>query len=339
MPTDASYNRTFTASSRSAGSGSHSVWDTEGKTLHIDAAPAFGGEGKGASPLANFLASVASCQQVTANVVLKQDATLQGKSIDKWEWKQVEGSFNSEQLETGIEADHLTWTKVIFESVIESSTLSQADINNLIAQTERGCPLTTSLIKAGATVINDWHLPGQHSDRVQKSSDEEKRADNSVQSNPAYERTFSTASQVAGKGTHSIWNTEGKTLHIDAAPAFGGEGKGASPLSNFLASVAGCQQVTANAVLKSDNRLEGKSFTSFEWKNVTGSFNSKQLEKGTEEESITWDRVDFIAELKSETLTQADIDLLVQEVERRCPLTGMLIKGGSHVNNDWKLVK
>jgi len=153
-----SFDRKFEVKTTTAGIGTHSQWAVDGRVVDIDAAKAFGGNGEGVGPLPTILTSLASCQQVTANVILNTDPTFtkNNKKIDSIDWISVSGEFNSEVLEKGVTSEEpATWKRVVLQANVKSN-LNAAELSHLIKETERRCPLTALFVKAGTEVKNEW---------------------------------------------------------------------------------------------------------------------------------------------------------------------------------------
>ena len=118
--------------------------------IETDAYPAFGGQDAHPSPLAYTLASLSSCNQVTAQIVAKE----LGITIDAVTFDVVAG-FDPTTMTTGKEGPDATFQDLrITAEVTTGATADQFD--RLRDEVARRCPVSVLFARAGVKITNDW---------------------------------------------------------------------------------------------------------------------------------------------------------------------------------------
>lgn len=118
--------------------------------IHTDAYPAFGGRDEHPSPLAYTLASLSSCNQVTAQIVAKElGITVDAVRID------VAADFDPTTMTTGRDTPDATFQNLrITAEVTTDATADQFD--RLRDEVARRCPVSVLFTRAGVAITNDW---------------------------------------------------------------------------------------------------------------------------------------------------------------------------------------
>lgn len=118
--------------------------------IETDAYPAFGGQDAHPSPLAYTLASVSSCNQVTAQIVAKE----LGISIGTCRFD-VSADFNPTTMTTGRDSDDATFQNLRINA--EITTDAPADqFDRLRDEVARRCPVSVLFARAGVQITNEW---------------------------------------------------------------------------------------------------------------------------------------------------------------------------------------
>ena len=124
-----------------------------GHVIRSDAYEAFGGADEFPSPLAYTLASLATCNQVTASIVARE----RGLAISSYAFT-VDGDFDPTVMTTGRTADDAhsdTFTAVrLTAAVVTDATAEQVEA--LGAEVERRCPVSALFRRAGTTLSSSW---------------------------------------------------------------------------------------------------------------------------------------------------------------------------------------
>ncbi|SDO24937.1 OsmC family protein [Alkalicoccus daliensis] len=124
----------------------------------------------------------------------------------------------------------------------------------------------------------------------------------------------------------------GHSITIDEPESMGGENKGPDPLSNMLASLAGCENVVANMVAKEmDFDLRGITFS------VHGELDPRGL-MGTADVRPYFQKVSIEAKLETDE-SEERIQELKEKTDARCPVYTTLEAAGVALSSDWKGVK
>jgi putative redox protein len=132
-------------------SGTGVAQDVEagGHRFATDAYPAFGGKDEAPSPLFYALASLSSCNQVTAALVAKD----LGVSLGAWSFEVV-GDLDTAVLVAG-EEGNANFDKVTVRATVETDA-DQAQFARLVSETERRCPVTQLFKRSGTEFDNQW---------------------------------------------------------------------------------------------------------------------------------------------------------------------------------------
>lgn len=124
-----------------------------GHVIRSDAYEAFGGADEFPSPLAYTLASLATCNQVTASIVARE----LGISVDDYAFT-VDGDFDPTVMTSGAAADDAhsdTFTAVRLTAVVTTDA-RQDQVETLGAEVERRCPVSALFRRAGTTLTSTW---------------------------------------------------------------------------------------------------------------------------------------------------------------------------------------
>ena len=118
--------------------------------IQTDAYPAFGGQDAHPSPLAYTLASLSSCNQVTAQIVAKDlGITIEAVRFD------VAADFDPTTMTTGRESADATFQDLRIAA--EITTDAPADqFDRLRDEVARRCPVSVLFARAGVQITNDW---------------------------------------------------------------------------------------------------------------------------------------------------------------------------------------
>ncbi|MDQ8042977.1 MAG: OsmC family protein [Solirubrobacteraceae bacterium] len=114
-----------------------------------DAYPAFGGKDEAPSPLFYALASLSSCNQVTAALVAKD----LGIELGAFSF-QVRGDLDTAVL-VGGEEGNANFDKVTVRATIESDATAE-QFATLEAETERRCPVSQLFKRSGLAFDVEW---------------------------------------------------------------------------------------------------------------------------------------------------------------------------------------
>ncbi len=139
------------------GSGSGVRQDVDvvgsGHVIKSDAYESFGGKDEFPSPLAYALASLTTCNQVTASIV----AGELGVDVRAFDFA-VEGDFNPTVMTTGraTDDDHPdTFTAVRLSATVDTDA-PQDQVDHLGAEVERRCPVSALFRRAGTDLSSTW---------------------------------------------------------------------------------------------------------------------------------------------------------------------------------------
>lgn len=120
-----------------------------GHRFSTDAYPAFGGKDAAPSPLFYALASLSSCNQVTAALVAKDHGILLGA----WTFEVV-GDLDTAVLVRGAEGN-ANFDRVTVRATVETDA-SEDQFATLVSETERRCPVTQLFRRSGVEFDNQW---------------------------------------------------------------------------------------------------------------------------------------------------------------------------------------
>ena len=121
-----------------------------GHVIRSDAYEAFGGKDEFPSPLAYTLASLTTCNQVTASIVAKE----QGIEIRSYSFE-VAGDFNPTIMTTGSGKGDDSFHDVRLTATVETDA-DQEQISALGAEVERRCPVSALFRRAGTGLTSTW---------------------------------------------------------------------------------------------------------------------------------------------------------------------------------------
>ena len=121
-----------------------------GHVIRSDAYEAFGGKDEFPSPLAYTLASLTTCNQVTASIVAKE----QGIEIRSYSFE-VAGDFNPTIMTTGSDKGDDSFHDVRLTATVDTDA-SQEQIAALGAEVERRCPVSALFRRAGTGLTSTW---------------------------------------------------------------------------------------------------------------------------------------------------------------------------------------
>ncbi|SES32663.1 OsmC family protein [Salipaludibacillus aurantiacus] len=122
--------------------------------------------------------------------------------------------------------------------------------------------------------------------------------------------------------------TNGHKVIIDEPAGMGGTDQGPDPLSNMLASLAGCENVIANMVAKDmDFDLQSIEF------NIHGELDPRGL-MGDENVRPYFEKVQINAKV-STSESQERIEELKEKTDSRCPVFTTLQAAGVELEANW----
>ena len=137
-----------------SGSGSGVRQDVDvvgsGHVIRSDAYEAFGGRDEYPSPLAYALASLTTCNQVTASIVAKE----MGIDIDSYAFE-VAGDFNPTVMVSGAATGDDSFSAVRLQATVVTAA-SQEQVEALGAEVERRCPVSALFRRAGTGLTSAW---------------------------------------------------------------------------------------------------------------------------------------------------------------------------------------
>lgn len=137
-----------------SGSGSGVRQDVDvvgsGHVIPSDAYEAFGGKDEFPSPLAYTLASLSTCNQVTASIVAQE----QGITISSYAFE-VSGDFNPTVMTTGAANGDDSFQNVRVAATVETDA-TQEQVEALGAEVERRCPVSALFRRAGTGLTSTW---------------------------------------------------------------------------------------------------------------------------------------------------------------------------------------
>ena len=118
--------------------------------IETDAYPAFGGQDAHPSPLAYTLASLSSCNQVTAQIVAKElGVTIDAVAID------VAADFDPTTMTTGRESADATFQDLRITAEITTDATAE-QFERLRDEVARRCPVSVLFARAGVAITNEW---------------------------------------------------------------------------------------------------------------------------------------------------------------------------------------
>lgn len=118
--------------------------------IPTDAYPAFGGADAHPSPLSYTLASLTSCNQVTAQVVAKE----LGLQVDAYAFD-VAADFDPSTMVGGAHGAEDTFSRVTVRAEL-TTTATADEVERLRAEVERRCPVSALFRRAGVPVDAEW---------------------------------------------------------------------------------------------------------------------------------------------------------------------------------------
>lgn len=131
------------------GTGVAQDLEAGGHRFSTDAYPAFGGRDEAPSPLFYALASLSSCNQVTASLVAKD----LGITLGAWSFE-VTGDLDTAVLVAG-EEGNANFDSVTVRATVETDA-DEAQFARLVSETERRCPVTQLFKRSGTVFDNQW---------------------------------------------------------------------------------------------------------------------------------------------------------------------------------------
>ncbi|HEY2205628.1 MAG TPA: OsmC family protein [Pseudonocardia sp.] len=129
------------------------VADSE-HVIRTDAYPAFGGKDEHPSPLAFTLASLTSCNQVTAQIV----AAELGIEIEHYDFE-LAGDLDPALLVEGSDSGSEGGSDTLHNVRLTATLTTRAgadDVAKLAREVERRCPVTVLFRRAGSPVETTW---------------------------------------------------------------------------------------------------------------------------------------------------------------------------------------
>lgn len=120
-------------------------------TILTDAYPAFGGKDEHPSPLAFTLASLSSCNQVTASIVARE----LGITVDHVKFDVV-ADFNPTTMTTGTHREGETTFQNLRITAEIATDATDEQLETLHRETERRCPVSELFRLAGVGITSTW---------------------------------------------------------------------------------------------------------------------------------------------------------------------------------------
>ena len=141
--------------------------------------------------------------------------------------------------------------------------------------------------------------------------------------------TFTLSSDGTGVAQTVRVNGSAHAFSVDAAPAFGGRDSAPSPIAYALGALVSCSQVTAQLAAKSLGlRVERFHF------DISADLDTAVLVGGAAEGNANFERVTVNARLATDA-SDADLQRLRAETERRCPIYQLFAGSGVDVTTVW----
>eukprot|EP00761_Pharyngomonas_kirbyi_P010475 gb/GECH01010495.1/.p1 GENE.gb/GECH01010495.1/~~gb/GECH01010495.1/.p1 ORF type:complete len:194 (+),score=34.85 gb/GECH01010495.1/:1-582(+) len=147
---------------------------------------------------------------------------------------------------------------------------------------------------------------------------------------PSSQMTFNVSSKSPQTMTTTIEAGSHK-ITVDEPPSSGGSDMGPNPLEYSLASLVGCETVTARMAAKKmklqleDINMEAK-----------GTLDMRGF-MGTEGVQRHFEKVKIIAQVTT-TASQEEVDRLAHMVEDRCPVYSMFKASGTKMESSWERI-
>jgi uncharacterized OsmC-like protein len=141
--------------------------------------------------------------------------------------------------------------------------------------------------------------------------------------------TFSVSGSGTGVRQDVAVGGSEHVIKTDAYPAFGGKDEFPSPLAFTLASLTSCNQVTAQ-VVAAELGIEVLAY-GFE---VSGDLGPSTLVAGSTTGDDTFHNVRLTATVTT-AASEAEVEKLGAEVERRCPVSALFRRAGTPVATTW----
>lgn len=148
-PTPKSTVVPFVIRGEGTGVAQHVVVPDSPHAFDTDAYPAFGGKDEAPSPLFYALASLSSCNQVTAALVAKD----LGVQLGRLQFE-VQGDLDTAVLVAG-EEGNANFDRVRVTASIESDATPE-QFAELERETERRCPVSQLFKRSGTEFVADW---------------------------------------------------------------------------------------------------------------------------------------------------------------------------------------
>lgn len=139
----------FVVHGEGTGVAQHVVVPGSSHAFETDAYPAFGGNDEAPSPLFYALASLSSCNQVTAALVAKDLGVQLGRFTFA-----VRGDLDTAVLVGGADGN-ANFDRVTVEATIETDA-DPEQFERLRSETERRCPVTQLFVRSGLEYVADW---------------------------------------------------------------------------------------------------------------------------------------------------------------------------------------
>lgn len=139
----------FVVRGTGTGVAQHVVVPESSHAFETDAYPAFGGQDAAPSPLFYLLASLSSCNQVTAQLVAKD----LGISLGRFDFE-VQGDLDTAVLVGGADGN-ANFDRVVVSATIESDATPE-QFARLERETDRRCPVSQMFRRSGLEFESTW---------------------------------------------------------------------------------------------------------------------------------------------------------------------------------------
>jgi putative redox protein len=136
-----------------------------------------------------------------------------------------------------------------------------------------------------------------------------------------------------GTGVSQVIAQEGSKhqIHVDAAPAFGGNDEYPSPIAYALSALISCSQVTSQLVAKD----LGVNLNGFEF-DIKAELDTAVLVQGSLDGNANFERIEIQAVVDTDSSTE-EFERLRVETERRCPIYQLYLRSGVAITNHWSI--
>jgi uncharacterized OsmC-like protein len=141
--------------------------------------------------------------------------------------------------------------------------------------------------------------------------------------------TFTLTSDGAGVAQTVSVGGSAHTFNVDAALAFGGSDAAPSPIAYALGALISCSQVTGQIAAKA----LGLTVERFHF-DISADLDTAVLVGGAAEGNANFEKV-TVAALVATSASDAELQALQRETERRCPIYQLFARSGVDIRTTW----